>query len=141
MVSIHCIGTDMFPLSNGLNVSGTTAISIIFKAISSNKSDLLQLPHHFCLTHILIHIIKRLYISNSIHASCVTLSSGIFVLFTQSLVLQFEGLFLLWQILNISKKLFLSILPCRYVRHFEQEETILLNTYFVVRIDGKGFHR
>ena len=29
----------------------------------------------------------------------------------------------------------------RYVKHFEQDEKILLNTYFVVRIDGKGFHK
>lgn len=29
----------------------------------------------------------------------------------------------------------------RYVKHFEQDDRILLNTYFVVRVDGKGFHK
>ena len=29
----------------------------------------------------------------------------------------------------------------RYVKHFEEDDRILRNTYFVVRIDGKGFHK
>ncbi|SAL98334.1 hypothetical protein [Absidia glauca] len=28
-----------------------------------------------------------------------------------------------------------------YVRHFEQNDTLLPNTYIVIRIDGRGFHR
>ena len=28
-----------------------------------------------------------------------------------------------------------------YVKSFESEDNLLLNTYIVVRIDGKGFHR
>ncbi|KAK8807841.1 hypothetical protein WA158_007370 [Blastocystis sp. Blastoise] len=29
----------------------------------------------------------------------------------------------------------------QYVKHFEEDERVLRNTYFVVRIDGKGFHK
>ena len=28
-----------------------------------------------------------------------------------------------------------------YVRHFEQVDSVLLNTYIVVRVDGKGFSK
>lgn len=45
-----------------------------------------------------------------------------------------------WQIQSISRNA-TRLESRRYVKHFEEDDKILLNTYFVVRVDGKGFHK
>lgn len=45
-----------------------------------------------------------------------------------------------WRIRSTSKDL-TNRDSRRYVKHFEDDDKILLNTYFVVRVDGKGFHK
>lgn len=35
----------------------------------------------------------------------------------------------------------LHLLICRYVKLYEKEDKLLPDTWIVVRIDGKGFHK